>query len=462
MPAVPPSDSDSHNGELALRARGRRIIERVGWKLPKSSGKQSQNVEHQALSSPTSYRERVRARASFQSVSPRIKLLEAGTPEQLSTPHANSPQSVQETTQEEEEEEEDEDRAENIGAVNGNDRKDPDFQTEAQQTMMHQDNLIDRIEAELQRTKAELRAAQQQIEQDQKEHSDEVEELNRDIRVLRAKVTEKSSKSIEAPIQLPLRCPESEIIKAWHELNYDVGNLVLNHFKGTRESRMVAWAQKQKAYLRDVTPHYMEVIIDKKCAPAFVEAVIWNALCLCAFGPYATDAPFCWAGKYKRNLATMSNQLLADVGRSKPKRQKAMFYQWIALTANLISPTISEEDREKENAEIVEDLDEMLDGLSSSLAPWSHRSELRTIVNKAVNLATRLCGQQTYYGIGWPSERRYNMELDHRNMKLAVGSPKSKRVRFMVGPSLFGSKGEDHDELWILDSSRVWAYGNGF
>lgn len=308
MPAVPPSGLDSQNGESALMATGKRMIGLVGWKRSKPPGKQSQDVEQHAPSTPPSYRERVKAKASFQSVSPKIKLLEAGTPEQLSTPHANSPELLQEPTQEKEEE--DKDRAEDIGAADGNGQKDPDRQTGMEEAVLHQGELINIIEAELERTKAELKAALQQIEQDQKEHRDEVQVLNRDIRALRAKVSEKSSKSIEVPLQLPLRCPESEIINAWHELKYDVRNLAVSHFKGTRESKMVTWAQKQKAYLRDVTPHYMDVIRDKKCAAAFIEAVIWNALCLCAFGPFATNGPFCWAGKYKRKLATMSKSLI--------------------------------------------------------------------------------------------------------------------------------------------------------
>ncbi|KAJ4327231.1 hypothetical protein N0V84_002361 [Fusarium piperis] len=452
-------------------SRGKRFFERVTGKALKSSGKQSQNVEQQLSISPNSYRERVKAGASFQSGSPKVKLPEAETSEQSSEPHANPSPSVQEITQEKE----DEASVGNTGVANGNEREDPDFQTkaqqammdqeklmdriEAQQTMMEQDELIDRIQAELRRTKTELKVTQQKLEQEQKDYSDQVEELNRDIKTLRAKVADKSSKSIEAPIQLPLRCPESEIIKSWHELNYDVGNLVLGHFKGVRESKMVAWAQKQKVYLRDVTPHYMDVVTDKKCATAFIEAAIWNALCLCAFGPYATNAPFCWAGKYKRSLAMMSNQLLADVGKLKSKKHKAMFHQWKALTANLISPTISEEDHERENAEIVEDLDEMLDGLSSSLTPWRRRSELRTIVDKSVKLATRLSGQQRYYSICWPSERRYDMELDPRNMELADGSPRSGHVRFLIRPGLFGPQGEDYDGLlWIKDYCRVWAY----
>ncbi|KAM6534057.1 hypothetical protein FALCPG4_006994 [Fusarium falciforme] len=178
---------------------------------------------------------------------------------------------------------------------------------------------------------------------------------------------------------------------------------------------------------------------------------------MCTFGPDAPNAPFFWAGKYKRKIATMSDQLLSDVRKLKSSKQKAMFHQWEALTANLISATISEEGRKKENAAITEDLNEMLDGLTSSLTPWAHHAGLRAIVNKAVDLGMRLCTQQKRYRVSWTSERRYNIELDDRTMKLSPGSPNTMRVRFMVRPGLFCSE-EDYDSPRVIDYCRVWAH----
>lgn len=133
-----------------------------------------------------------------------------------------------------------------------------------------------------------------------------------------------------------------------------------------------------------------------------------------------------------------------------------MFHQWEALTANLISVTISKEDRDKENAGITEDLNEMLDGLTSSLNPRAHRTMLRTIVDKAVDLGMRLCAQeQNRYRIDWACERRYNIDLDHRFMELERESPNSTRVRFMVRPGLFCYK---DDRRQVKDSCRVWAF----
>lgn len=132
-----------------------------------------------------------------------------------------------------------------------------------------------------------------------------------------------------------------------------------------------------------------------------------------------------------------------------------MFYQWKALTANLISGTIAEEDRKRENNAITDDINEMLDGLTSSLTPWAHRTELRAIVNRAVDLGMRLCAQQKRYRIGWTVKKRYNVELDDHTMRLSPGSPDTTRVRFIVRPGLFE---EDYDGLRVIDYCRVWAH----
>lgn len=286
MAMDPLYDSDSHEEKPARVSRPRRWAELVNRKL---SGNQSRNDERQVTNSPTSYSERMQVMGSPPSVLPKRKPLEPETSKPLPNPHANSPRSVEEATQEEEYDT----GVENAGDPNENERTDSKFDGEP---------TDDNLEEKLQKSQAELREAKQQIEQ-----------LNSDITDLREILTNKSSKSFQAPMQLPLHCPESDIINSWHALDYGVRNLVVNHFKGSKESKMLAWTRRQEDYLRDLTPHYTEVATDSKCATAFIEAAIWYALCTSTFGPDAPNAPFFWAGKYKRNMATMSKYLAVNV-----------------------------------------------------------------------------------------------------------------------------------------------------
>lgn len=135
-----------------------------------------------------------------------------------------------------------------------------------------------------------------------------------------------------------------------------------------------------------------------------------------------------------------------------------MFHQWKALTANLVATMVSRERHDDEKAQITEDLGDMLDGLPSPRPSQDRLGDLRTIVNKAADLAMRLCGQKRWYCIAWHPEKCYGVELDEDRMELMVGSPRSKRVRFMVRPGLHGSQGEDYEDMWVLDRCRVWAY----
>lgn len=293
LPMDPPSDSDSRYGELAFVVKGKKLISQVR-NFPKTFGNQRQNDERQVTNSPKSHDERIHTRGSFLPVPHKSKPLKmVEITEQFSIPHANSPRSVEETTEDEEYGSE----AENTRAPNEHDPTDPSFDGKA---------VDESMEEKLQRSEAKLRAVKQR-------HKKQVEELEADVAILREKLSDKSSGSVRVPIQLPLHTPDSDIINAWHNLGFDVGNLVRNHFKGAKENKIKAWAQRQKDHLQELTPDYAEVATDKKCAAAFVEAAIWNALCMCTFGPHAPHAPFFWAGKHKRKMASMSKNLIFNV-----------------------------------------------------------------------------------------------------------------------------------------------------
>jgi hypothetical protein len=172
-------------------------------------------------------------------------------------------------------------------------------QAEAQQTMIAQKKIIDSLRKDLAKAKGESMITQ-------------IECYNLQQRVVARdfKAKETAPRSIEMPFQLPLQRPEREIVEAWHELAYDVANLVSKHFREVRRSRTVAWAKRQSEHLKSLTPDYMSVVTETKSSAAFIEAAIWNGLCLCIFGPYRTNAPFSWAGKYRGSLSTISKGLV--------------------------------------------------------------------------------------------------------------------------------------------------------
>ncbi|KAJ3466138.1 hypothetical protein MRS44_006796 [Fusarium solani] len=321
-------------------------------------------------------------------------------------------------------------------------------QAEAQQTMIAQKKIIDSLRKDLAKAKGESMITQ-------------IECYNLQQRVVARdfKAKETAPRSIEMPFQLPLQRPEREIVEAWHELAYDVANLVSNHFREVRRSRTVAWAKRQSEHLKSLTPDYMSVVTETKSSAAFIEAAIWNGLCLCIFGPYRTNAPFSWAGKYRGSLSTISNFLLADIDalQTNRHRQKVMFDQWKVLTANLVATLVPQERRDDEIAEITEDLNELLYGLTSLFTAMDLREELRPIVNKAVDLAACFCGQQRWYCVSWHPESCHEVDLVEERMQLMIGSSISKRVKFMVRPGLYGSRGEDSDSMCVLDRCRVWA-----
>lgn len=235
-----------------------------------------------------------------QLMPPPIKQPEPQVVEQAGGPEAGSAYPNQDNTQEEQHEYES--RGESISEPNEAERKSavyPVDQTPAQQTMIEQNKLIDHLREDLRKVEAQLLTAQQQ-------HDNQVGELERNLAALRSKVAENATRSIEMPLKLPLHCPEGEIMRAWHTLTYDVGNLVSNHFRESKGRRTVAWAEGKTEYLKNLSPYYKDVVKEKKTAAAFIEAAIWNALCLCIFGPYRNNAPFFWAGKYRGSLRTMS------------------------------------------------------------------------------------------------------------------------------------------------------------
>ncbi|CAM1507991.1 Fc.00g048390.m01.CDS01 [Cosmosporella sp. VM-42] len=332
---------------------------------------------------------------------------------------------------------------------------------------------------------------------DQKKHNDDlcrklddqhneyqlkVQELNQEIAKWRARVIDAASKSADVPIQMPLSRPESELLKDWQNLAFDVRNLVANHFGSTKESKVTSWANARVDWLREVTPNPVEVASDRRSGSALIEAAIWNALIKLVLGEVNASGPMCWAGKYKRRLYMLSKsshlslpsfidlavsvpdpaiatRLQRDLAKAEPEQYTALYTQWRALTVNIIHTVQLPQDRDEEVDSVVEELEELLPPCRPSVnSSGQFRRELQAVVAKAIGLDLKFSGQQASYTVGWPGQARCNVDLDRNLMKVATGSPKKTlRVRFMIQPCLFraGGRGESFETIPI-DYCSVW------
>lgn len=157
-----------------------------------------------------------------------------------------------------------------------------------------------------------LRATETTLEQERADHDIKMQEADETIDRLRVRVTDAASKSAEMPTQSPLHRPETEIIKDWQSLSYDVRNLVSNYFKGIKETKMISWAKSQGHHLEELTPYYAQAVADNKCGMALIEAAIWNVLMKLVFGDSAMNGAMCWAGRHSGKLSKLSKTYLWD------------------------------------------------------------------------------------------------------------------------------------------------------
>jgi hypothetical protein len=356
-----------------------------------------------------------------------------------------------------------------------------------------QNGLLVVLNTELEGVKQTLGTTELVLEQERVHHEKQMQEQNNMIDRLQVRITEATTKSTEMPGQSPLRRPESETVKEWQSLTYDVHNLVMNYFSRIKTSKMVSWARAQEHHLKELTPDYAGLAADKKLGTALVEAAIWNTLCRLVFGDSAANGAMLWAGSYFGKLSKLSmthplclvvpsrgfqcisnaelgkgSELSYDMARRKcSDKQSALFHEWKALTTSLISLVCSQQDRERKILDVADELEDMLESFRSTVTVSLLKRELRSIVCKAVALDESFCGQQAWYRLMWPPAGRHDVELD-RNLMKPVGEGGGKRggakttlVMFVIQPCLCragGAPGESYDHFNILDKSRVWVY----
>ncbi|KAF5002779.1 hypothetical protein FDECE_10524 [Fusarium decemcellulare] len=298
-------------------------------------------------------------------------------------------------------------------------------QNEYKRAMDDQTGIIDELSLERQSLIEALGSERNQ-------HLVQVQELNLEIAKWKARAIDAASKSADVPAQAPLSRPESELLKDWQNLAFDVRNLVANHFSGTREAKLASWAKARGEWICEVTPSHVEVASGRKSGPALVEAVIWNVLMEFVLG---------------------STKLQEDLAQIDTGQHSTLYHQWKSLTTSIVSTVQLQRDRDDEVDRVVEELEDILPPSKTC-----HR-ELQAVINKAIEMDLKFRGQQASYLVGWPGQARYNISLDPNSMKLAAGSPKGTRnVRFIIQPCLFrtGGRGESYESPVIIDQCSVW------
>ncbi|PTD08417.1 hypothetical protein FCULG_00005658 [Fusarium culmorum] len=142
-----------------------------------------------------------------------------------------------------------------------------------------------------------------------RDKSDEVRQLQEDNEILKRQCSEAATKTYNPQLQLPLTRPESELIKDWHTLAYNVNNFVENHFRDVNHRTVASWAKIQQEYLREVTERPQDIVTSRESGLALIKATVWQALKTFAFGGIASEGAMCWAGRYKGDLRKLGEQL---------------------------------------------------------------------------------------------------------------------------------------------------------
>ncbi|KAJ0162376.1 Lignostilbene-alpha,beta-dioxygenase isozyme I [Colletotrichum tanaceti] len=301
--------------------------------------------------------------------------------------------------------------------------------------IQERDKVIDEMSKVINYMEDDRAALLQRIADQENRHADEVRELNQTIAVFRAKIINAADKSANVPARAPLSRPESELLKDWGELAYDVRNLVANHYGGGLiwESKIVSWAKIHAEWLREVTPNPLEVASDRKSGPALVEAALWKALVRLVFGDAGDVAPMCWAGRYKGRLHKLTSTLQRNLEES--GQHGALYQQWKALTVSVVSVVQAPRDRDEEVHSVLDDVEEFFEPCRSRMKnAGAYRRELQAVVTKAIELDRKFSGQQARYAVSWPAQGASSVVLDQESMKVATGSPQSRNVDFMIQP----------------------------
>jgi hypothetical protein len=134
----------------------------------------------------------------------------------------------------------------------------------------------------------------------------EIRQLQEDNEILKRQCSEAANKTYHPQAQLPLTRPESELVKDWHNLAFNVNNFVENHFRDVSHRRIASWAKMQQEYLREIAEPPQDIVTNHESGLALIKAAVWTALKKFAFGGIAPEGGMCWAGRYRGDLRRLS------------------------------------------------------------------------------------------------------------------------------------------------------------
>jgi DNA-binding transcriptional MerR regulator len=300
------------------------------------------------------------------------------------------------------------------------------------------EDLLDKQQQKIIQLERET-AAQIQILKKQLQEKDE--KINR----LQIKATEAASKAPEMSVGPSLlRLPESEIIKSWKALHYEVRNFVMNYLKNAGDGKMQRWTDSQALLLREITPSYQKFAMDRRCGNSLIEAAIWSTLMRLVFSDSATSGSICWAGRYAGKVSKLSGALYREIDRDRPADSEKLkaFHQWKATTASLLSALGPHNGRDDKITEIVEELEDLVEPFRSKLSRDPVHQTLQNLTLNAVALDESFCGQHEWYYLEYP---KLNGD-----------------AAFVIRPRLCraGGRGKNYGQISHLDPSVVWSFAS--
>ncbi|KAM0543976.1 hypothetical protein ACHAPJ_012071 [Fusarium lateritium] len=143
------------------------------------------------------------------------------------------------------------------------------------------------------------------LKDEREDLSQEIEALKQAIAVWKNRAITAASKNANVPVRTPLSRPESELLKAWQNLAYEVKNFVACHFEKVSSNKLATWAKENGEWLREITPTYQEAVIRKQSCLAMMEAAIWYSLSRLVFAGVRGHSPMRWAGEYEKALGSL-------------------------------------------------------------------------------------------------------------------------------------------------------------
>ncbi|KAI1073327.1 hypothetical protein LB507_010918 [Fusarium sp. FIESC RH6] len=303
-----------------------------------------------------------------------------------------------------------------------------------------------------------LKKTNEELKEQLAKQSAQIQQLIQDKNTLSRQCSEGADRSyINPQAHRPLCKPNSEVIKEWNNLGYDVENFVENHFRDISTKRIVSWATIQREYLRVIAEAPQDTVTNHNSGLALIKAAVWAELKRSAFGGLDVEGSLCWAGHYKTDIRRIDSKLKADFSQNGLSPLSAPHHQWRTLMANTISNFETPQQRSHEVEHVAINIEELLAPcrpLSSSSNAY-HR-ELRGLVHKTIDMDLVLSGQTDAYTLHWVKGETFN----HAYMTLAAGSPQGsgKTVRFMTRPGLYRAdgRGEICNEFEPIEKCTVW------